>query len=85
MVTHMKTTIDLADSLLEEARRLAARRSTTLKALVEAGLRRELREIAKATPFALRAASFRGQGLRPEVVGASWDRLRELAYEERGG
>jgi Arc/MetJ family transcription regulator len=81
----MKTTIDIADSLLEEARRLAARRSTTLKALVEAGLRRELRESAKAAPFELRAASFRGQGLRPELVGASWDRVRELAYEERGG
>lgn len=39
----MKTTLDLADDLLIEAKSLAARRKTTLKALVESALRRELR------------------------------------------
>lgn len=81
----MKTTFDLPDTLLEEARRVAAARATTVKALVEAGLRRELRERARATPFALRDASFVGRGLRPEMESASWDRLRELAYGARGG
>ncbi len=81
----MKTTIDLSDSLLEEAKRVAARRSTTVKALVEAGLRRELRELSAPTAFRLRDVSFRGRGLRPEAESLSWEALRELAYGERGG
>ncbi len=85
MVAHMKTTIDLPDALLEEAKRVAAARSTTIKSLVEAGLRRELGEQARRPRFELRDASFRGKGLNPELEGASWERLRTLAYEKRGG
>ena len=43
----MKTTIDLPDDLLMEAKTLAIRRKTTLKALVEAALRREIRPAAE--------------------------------------
>lgn len=81
----MKTTIDLPKTLLEEARRAAQARDTTVKALVEAGLRRELREQAKAPSFRLREASFKGRGLRPELAGASWEAIRDLAYGGRGG
>jgi hypothetical protein len=80
----MKTTIDLPQTLLEEARRVAAARATTVKALVEAGLRRELTQLAKAPRFRLKDASFEGRGLRPELAGASWETVRELAYGERG-
>lgn len=38
----MKTTLDLPDDLLIEAKSMAARRRTTLKALVEHALRREI-------------------------------------------
>jgi Arc/MetJ family transcription regulator len=81
----MKTTIDLPDALLEQAKRVAAARSTTIKSLVEAGLRRELGEQAKRARFELRDASFRGKGLHPEIEGASWEQLRALAYDQRGG
>jgi hypothetical protein len=81
----MKTTFDLPDALLEEARKVAAKRSTTVKALVEAGLRREVRERSHGVSFELRDASFGGKGLQKEVEGASWERLRELAYDGRGG
>jgi Arc/MetJ family transcription regulator len=80
----MKTTIELPDSLLEEARRVAAKRSTTVRALVEAGLRREVRERAKSASFRLRDASFRGSGLRSEMADASWEAIRDLAYGDRG-
>jgi hypothetical protein len=81
----MKTTIDIADPLLKEARKIAAREGVTVKALVELGLRRVIAEKKSATVFRLRKASFKGDGLQPGVKDAAWDRLRELAYEGRGG
>ena len=41
-MSHMKTTLDLDDALLIEAKAAAARRRTTLRAIVEHALRREL-------------------------------------------
>jgi hypothetical protein len=80
----MKTTLDISDPLLNEARRLAAQENTTLRALVEQGLRKVVSEKQQRKTFRLRKASFRGQGLRPEMRDVSWDRLRDLAYEGRG-
>ena len=81
----MKTTLDISDPLLREARRLAAREGTTLRELVEQGLRQVVAENKRVVPFRLRKASFAGRGLRPEVAGAGWEKLRDLAYEGRGG
>ena len=83
MVTHMKTTIEIPDPLLAEARRIALRQGVTLRALVEEGLRRVLRE-RRAAGFRLRRASFRGKGLQPGVREGGWERVRDLAYEGRG-
>jgi hypothetical protein len=77
----MKTTVDIADELLDEARKVASRAGTTVRALIEAGLRREMRERRRSKPFRLRRATFRGRGLRPELAGARWEQIRELAYE----
>lgn len=85
MGAHMKTTIELADPLLDEARKVARREGTTVRALVEQGLRQVLAQKRRSTPFRLRDASFAGDGLRPELEGASWERLREMVYEGRGG
>jgi Arc/MetJ family transcription regulator len=84
MVTHMKTTIEIADALLERAKRTAARQHTTLRALVEDGLRHVLDEPRSSGQFRLRRASFRGNGLRPGVLDAGWDRIRSIIYEDRG-
>ncbi len=81
----MKTTIDITDALLEDARRIAAREKTTVRALVEEGLRRVVAERARPGTFRLRDASVGGNGLQPDVADASWDRIRDLAYEGRGG
>lgn len=81
----MKTTVEIPNLLLDEARRLAAREGTTLRALVEEGLRRIVAERKRTGPFRLRRATFKGDGLQPGVAGTSWDRLREMAYEGRGG
>jgi len=50
----MKTTLELPDALLIEAKTAAARRRTTLRALVESALRREI--FPTTTP--LTAAAF---------------------------
>jgi len=85
MGSHMKTTIEIPDPVLNEARKLAEREGTTVKALVELGLRRVLAERRSGSAFRLRKATFKGNGLRPELQGASWERIRELAYEGHGG
>lgn len=82
----MKTTVEISDSLLDEARNLAAREGTTLKALIEQGLRRVVAERRRRLAvFRLRRASFKGNGLQPGVAGAAWEHIREMAYEDRGG
>jgi hypothetical protein len=86
MVTHMKTTLELSDPLLERAKRLAAAESTTLRELVEAGLRLVLNErAARAKPFVLRDARVDGSGLNPEFEAADWGEIRKASYEGRGG
>lgn len=85
MGTHMKTTVEISDALLGEARRLAAREGTTVKTLIEQGLRQVVAERKRARPFRLRKAAFKGRGLSAEASKLGWERLRELAYEGRGG
>ncbi len=85
MVSHMKTTVDIADALAVEAKILAHRDQTTLKALIEEGLRRVVAERAEAGVFHLRDATYAGNGLQPEYSPASWEQLRGAIYEGRGG
>lgn len=63
---------------------MAAREGRTVRALVEEGLRKVLAERKRSLAFRLRRASFKGEGLQPDVAGASWERIRDLAYEGRG-
>ncbi len=53
--------------------------------LIERGLRHAIVEAKRSKPFKLRDASFEGRGLQAEVRDASWDQLRDLIYEGRGG
>lgn len=85
MGNHMKTTVEISNALLEEARRAAARDGTTVRTLIEEGLRRVLVERKKKSRFRLRKATFKGKGLQPQLEGASWDRIRDTIYEGRGG
>lgn len=80
----MKTTLEISDPLLRDARKVAAQEGRTLRALVEQGLRKIVAEKKKRGQFQLRKVSFKGRGLRPELADAGWDRLRDLAYEGRG-
>jgi hypothetical protein len=80
----MKTTVELSDGLLREAKRLALKERTSVKALIEQGLRATLAERARARGFTLRKASFRGDGLVSGRSLQDWAAIRDLAYSERG-
>ena len=84
MVSHMKTTIEISDPLLAAAKELAAKEKTTLRAVVETGLRRVLEEREEAPPFRLRDGSFKGRGLQPEFRDGSWEKIRDAIYEGHG-
>jgi hypothetical protein len=83
-VRHMKTTVEIPDSLLDETRQVAMQERTTVRALVEEGLRRIVAERKGAKVFKLRKASFRGKGLQPQMAGAEWSEIRDTIYEGRG-
>jgi len=81
-----KTTIDIPAALLSEAKEVAAREGTTLRALVETGLRSVIdrRRHGRDACFRLRDASVDGRGLQPEFRDADWERVRDAAYDGRG-
>jgi Arc/MetJ family transcription regulator len=83
----MKTTIQIADSLFKEARRIAGEERTTFRALVEEGLRRVISEHRgrRHQRFRLRKVTFKGRGLQPHLAGATWDQILDISYEGRGG
>lgn len=80
----MKTTIEVSDALMLEAKSLAQEHNTTLRALVEEGLEKVLRDLRNPKPYKLKDGSFGGQGLQPGQENLSWEELRDMLYEGRG-
>ncbi len=78
----MKTTVEIADPLFEEARLEARRAGTTLRELIETGLRRVLDDRKRTKPFKLRDGSVGGRGPAP---GLHADDGRALAAYARMG
>lgn len=79
----MKTTVNLPDELLRQAQELARRERTTLKELIETGLRSVLEQRTGSEPgFVLEDVSVDGTGLRPEFRGAGWEQLRDAIYQQ---
>lgn len=81
MVTHMKTTIDIADDLLLRAKRVAEKENTTLKSITEEGLRLALARRRSKPNVPIRPHVVTGHGAPPDL---SWRNLRELLYGEEG-
>lgn len=82
MGTHMKTTIDIADPLLEQAKREAHRQGTTLRALVERGLTLVVHGGGTDRAFVLRDASISGEGATEDWRALSPDERVASMYEE---
>ena len=74
----MKTTIEMSDPLFKSAKELAQRSQTTLRALIEEGLRRVISDsqVKAKSAFKLKNASVGGKTvLMPEP--ANWQKLEE--------
>jgi hypothetical protein len=85
MVFHMKTTINIADDLFVEAKKLAVDRRITLTALFDEALKTYVRGgPTKKRPFRLADGSFKGElGLQPGIDIRNWSQIREIIYEDR--
>ncbi len=80
----MKTTVELPDVLIREAKRVAAEQGLTLRELIESGLRAILEERQRPSGFRLRDASVDGKGLQVEFRPGEWQQLRDATYDARG-
>lgn len=80
IVTHMKTTVDIADDLLLRAKREAEASHTTLRSLIEDGLREVLSRKAAAKRRPVKPVTFRGKGLQREFRGKGWEAIRDAIY-----
>lgn len=80
----MKTTVEIQDGLLKAARKVAAEEDTTVRALIEEGLRRVVEQRQASNHFRLREASFGEGGLHPDVREGSWEQIRDIVYDGRG-
>ncbi len=80
----MKTTVEVSDELLERAKETAHRDETTLRALVEEGLRTVLEQRKARQRYHWPDVAVDGQGLHPELADESWEQLASLIYADRG-
>jgi hypothetical protein len=80
----MKTTVELPDELIKQARRVARQEGGTLRGLLEEGLQRSLEARRQAACRKLDFPSYGGSGLTEEFQGATWDSIRDEIYQERG-
>ena len=67
MLSCMRTTLDINDRLLAEAKSLAARRGLSLKALVEEALRERLHARSDRRDAAITLPTYSGDGLQSGV------------------
>lgn len=80
----MKTTVELPDNLVKQARKLARAEGATLRALVEEGLQHALRVRAQRERKRLDFPAFGGSGLTEAFRDADWTRIRDEVYRGRG-
>ena len=78
----MKTTTDIQDALLKRAKRHARRVGRPLRAIIEDGLRRVLREDAVRQPYELPDASVGDPTAADPLEALSWQDLRDEIYGE---
>jgi len=79
----MKTTIELPDDLLRQAKEYAARHGIPMREVIELGLQLALQaKMSSRRPFRLKTITTKGEGLISE---GDWGTIRSFIYEGHGG
>lgn len=81
----MKTTVEIPDDLMKKAKALAAKRGTTLRSIIERGIRTTLNEERRLARYELPDRSVSGKGLQAGFQHREWADIRNAAYTGRGG
>jgi len=76
----MKTTVDIADDLLKRSQQLAKREGSTLRSVLEEGLRLVLKSRRTPGSRAFHFPTFGKGGLNPEFRDADWEKIRTTIY-----
>lgn len=77
----MKTTVEISDSLFEEAKAWAASHRLSFREIVEDGIRKMIAAGPDEPPFRLRDGSF---GPATPAQMPDWAEIREVIYAGRG-
>jgi hypothetical protein len=82
----MKTTVDISDQLFRQAKAAAEDSRTTMRQLIEDGLRAmlERKQAARKKPFRLGKLPTQGGGLCPGFEHATWQEMLDESYRGRG-
>lgn len=81
----MKTTIDIADNIMERSKQVARREKSTFRDLVEEGLLLVIDRRTNAKKTKIEPVTVKGNGLTEPFANASWGQIRQTAYEGHGG
>lgn len=81
----MKTTVELPDTLVQEARALAVKHRTTFQSLIELGLDLTLHDLRQPKAYKMKDVNLRGLGLQPGQENLTWPEIRAMIYEGHGG
>ena len=84
MLLCMKTTIELSEKLLKEAKKYAAEKGLTLKSVIETALRNMFEHKNRPIKFSLRKATFKGEGVQEGQSEGDWTSVRGKIYKGRG-
>ena len=79
----MKTTVEIHDALLLRAKRHARKNGTTLRSVIEEGLRKTLDAPPAPKPYKWPDLSVGDPSDPDPLADYSWEQLRDLIYEDR--
>lgn len=80
----MKTTVEISEELFARSREVAQREGTTLRNLIEEGLRAALARREQKAQYRWPDLSVPGEGLASGIEEGSWEPLRDRIYAGRG-
>ncbi|MDJ0762086.1 MAG: hypothetical protein QNJ97_03780 [Myxococcota bacterium] len=81
----MKTTVNIPDPILKQAKQIAIRNNTSLKQVIIEALRSHIEQSSTGTSGEIEFFTCKGNGLRQGLSWDSWSEIQEMAYHGRGG